>query len=133
MEKSRNGLTDQDILDRINDGTLSVLVNEARVFSFSRFGWAELTPIERESNGSTYHFVEIAKQGKKKKIALHRLVWMFHHRCLVPDGFDVDHIADKSHTIDNLRLLESSKNRSRGKPELLQSEMLPFDSEEVPF
>lgn len=127
VEQSRSGMTDQDILDKINDGRLAVLPDEARVFSFGRNQWAELKVRHRESNGSTYSFVEVCANGKKKKVALHRLVWMFANRRLVPDGFDVDHIEGKvSDSIDNLRLLESSKNRSIGKPEVSETRPLPF-------
>ena len=128
VERSRSGLTDEDILGRILDGTLTILVNEPRVFSFTaRYGWNELRQIERTSNGSTYRFVEIYHKGKRKKVALHRLVWMFAHRELVPEGYDVDHIEGKySDAIDNLRLLESGVNRSRGRPVKPQEEELPF-------
>lgn len=130
-EESRSGMTDEDILDRINDGTLTVLVNEARVFSFTKGSWHELSPVERTPpSGTSYRFVEVCRHGRKKKVALHRLVWMFAHRSLVPEGYDVDHIEGKVRdTIDNLRLLESSANRSRGKPRKLQEETLPG----VPF
>lgn len=128
VEKSFSGATDQDILDRIEDGTLFIDVNNAWVFSLSRGNWRELRIITRESNGSSYRFVEVyGKPGKKKKIALHRLVWMAANRQVVPDGYDVDHINGKvSDGIDNLRLLESSLNRSIGKPVVKQQEELPF-------
>jgi len=120
-------MNDDDILTRILEGTLTVLINEARVFSFNR-EWKELRVIDRESNGSSYKFVEICHSGKKKKIALHRLVWMFAHRCLVPEGYDVDHIEGKtSDSIDNLQLLESSSNRSKGKPRVHHTPELPFE------
>lgn len=127
VEKCFSGMTDDDILTRILEGTLTVLINEARVFSFNR-EWKELRVIDRESNGSSYKFVEICHSGKKKKIALHRLVWMFAHRCLVPEGYDVDHIEGKtSDSIDNLQLLESSSNRSKGKPRVSHTQELPFE------
>ncbi|MEM1224580.1 MAG: HNH endonuclease [Planctomycetota bacterium] len=120
-------MTDQDILDRINAGTLTVLVNVPSVWSPSTRGWVRMSIITHQSHGSTYRFVSICHKGKKKKIALHRLVWMFANRSLVPEGYDVDHReADKRDTIDNLRLLESSKNRRRGKPKEQQEEELPF-------
>lgn len=129
-EASRSGMTDEDVLDRIASGTLTVLVDQARVFSFSRGKWHELRTVSRHSNGSEYSFVEICHQGKKKKVALHRLVWMFANRQIVPDGYDVDHIEgkliDQPNAIDNLQLLESGRNRSRGKPFISQTEEIPF-------
>jgi len=118
VEYSQRGLTDQDILDRINTGTL--WVEGEKVVSKSRKGIMELMQIHRESSGSKYHFVTVWAGNKKKKIAVHRLVWMCHHRSLVPDGFDVDHKSGKdipnANAIENLQLLPSSVNRSRGKP-----------------
>lgn len=130
VEQSRSGMTDEDILARILDGTLTVLVNEARVFSFSRDTWNELRQAVRTSNGSTYRFVDICSNGKKKRVAVHRLVWMFAHRSIVPEGHDVDHIEgklrDNCDAIDNLQLLPSSLNRSKGKPLVCQTPELPF-------
>ncbi len=132
VEQSFKGMTDQDILDRIIDGTLTVFPTTAEVWSYSSVtkAFAKLRVIERESNGSTYRFVEIFKDNKKKKIALHRLVWIAFHRQLVPEGYDVDHIEGKARelpdSIDNLQLLESRFKRSRGKPFVSQSGELPF-------
>jgi hypothetical protein len=132
VEVSFKGMTDQDILDRIVDGSLTVFPTTAEVWSYSSVtkAWTKLRIIERESSGSTYRFVEICKGMKKKKIALHRLVWISYHRQIVPEGYDVDHIEGKSRefpdSIDNLQLLESRFNRSRGKPFVSQSAELPF-------
>ena len=118
IEYSQSGLTDQDILDRIEAGTLWVEAD--RVMSQSHCGVSELAQIYRKSSGSEYHFVTVWARNKKKKIAVHRLVWMFHNRSLIPDGFDVDHKFGKdvlnANAIENLQLLPSSVNRSKGKP-----------------
>jgi hypothetical protein len=109
-------MTDSDILERIMAGTL--WVDGEMVWSTN--AKEPLTVKTRTSNGSTYQFVEVSSQGRKKTIALHRLVWMFHNKQLVPDNFDVDHRfgknVDNPNAIENLRLLESSVNRSIGKP-----------------
>lgn len=132
VEKSYKGMTDQDILDRIAEGMLAVFPATAEVWSYStnHKSWTKLRITERESNGSTYRFVEIWKGDKRKKIALHRLVWIAYHRQLVPEGYDVDHVEGKSReypdAIDNLQLLESGFNRSRGKPFVSQTQELPF-------
>ena len=136
-EHPRKGMTDQDILDRILEGTLVVMPLACEVHTFNplKRQWNQARIIERESSGSTYRFVEVCRATKKKKIALHRLVWMFYHRELIPEGFDVDHIEGKVRenpdAIDNLRLLESGLNRSRGKPLVSQTQEFEFD--EVPF
>lgn len=116
VEASRKGMTDEHILERIEDGTLVVLMKSLDVFSFYRGRWVRIRVRKRESNGSEYKFVEICHQSKKKSIALHRLVWMFSKRSLVPDGFDVDHIDGKAFgdSIDNLQILSASENRRKG-------------------
>lgn len=120
VEDTRSGMSDQDVLARIEAGTLVVDTDRATVFSVSRYGGTFLRVIERESSGSTYHFVEITSAGKKKKIALHRLVWIAAHRELPPPGFDVNHKRGKRvplpDSIDNLELLPSSVNRRLGAP-----------------
>jgi len=115
-EHSRRGMTDQDILDRLNEGTLFVDRDGQSVISRGREEKA-LGIWERERKGTTYRFVSICHRNKKKKIAIHRLVWLSVHRELVPDGFDVDHIkgrgVENPDGIGNLRLLPSGVNRSR--------------------
>lgn len=108
----RSGMTDQDILQRIEDGSLIVDVEQAVVESISMYGRKQLRVIERESNGSAYRFVEITSNGKKKKIALHRLVWIAANRQITPEGFDVDHRDGPFDGISNLRLRPSAENRA---------------------
>lgn len=137
VERSRSGLTDQDILDRINEGSLIVNTSIAVVDSLASGRTTRLRIINhRPAGGSPYNFVEICRRGKKKKIALHRLVWMAANRRLVPDGFDVDHINGKgvenADGIENLRLLESIANQTRGY--VSPTAQLPFgDDEGDPF
>lgn len=122
-ERNRTGMTDQDVIDMICEGRLVVLVDEPRVFTFySR--WRENGVILHESNGSTYRFVTICHRNKKKRVALHRLVWMFANRSVVPEGFDIDHVSGNSDAIHNLRLLERSNNRKRGYID--QEDDIPF-------
>lgn len=117
-ESSRSGMTDEHILKRLQDGSLRVCTQNAIVESLVHGCFKRVRIIERESNGSTYSFVEVGYKKLKKKIALHRLVWMSHHMQVVPAGVDVDHIHGKQagNGIENLRLLDSHTNRSRGKP-----------------
>jgi hypothetical protein len=127
-EEHRSGMTDQDILDRLLDGTLRVDLETAWVFSCSgRFTgkatdtWRELTPIYRqpEDRQCGYWFMEITRNGKKKKIARHRIVWMAANLQLVPDDCDVDHKRyGDGDGIDNLQLLTKVENRGKhnGRP-----------------
>ena len=111
--RSRSGLSDAEILARIQDGSLQLDTRRATVTSNGR----PLAVIEREHpdgpQRGTYRFVKICSRGKQKKIALHRLVWMAAKVRLVPDGYDVDHIHNQDDdTIDNLRLLQAAVNRA---------------------
>lgn len=119
VERSRKGMTDIDILERIMDGTLWVEGETAWVIDRCK-AKVPLTVRTRTSSRSTYQFIEVSSRGRKKAIALHRLVWMYHHKQVVPEGYDVDHRfgknIEKPNSIENLRLLESSVNRSIGKP-----------------
>lgn len=116
VEKSRSGLTDADVLARIESGTLLVDTARAIVTSLNRLVASTLKVLERESNGSTYRFVEISAVGKKKKVALHRLVWMAAHGRIPPAGYDVHHVHGKQvenpDGIWNLDLLPIAENRS---------------------
>lgn len=136
VEDSRTGMTDLDILAKICNGKLAVMIKEARVFSFSHVGWAELKVITRESNGSVYQFVEVSRAGKKKKIALHRLVWMYANRSLVPAGYDVDHIegklVDNYNGISNLRLSPAKQNRGNVETPDVHLESYNFSDPELP-
>lgn len=112
LPRSRAGMSDEKILQRIIDGTLIVDTEKVIV-------WSELTPgqrselkiIERENeNGTRYRFLGVSHEGKRKKIALHRLVWIAANLRVIPDGYHVDHISGPSDSIDNLRLLKSKTN-----------------------
>lgn len=125
-------MTDNDILNRLKDKSLAVDQATGRVKSFSaRYPNGKiLREIERESEGSTYQFVEVTHQGMQKKISVHRLVWMSANMRLVPDGFDVNHKRGKrvpNHNgIHNLELMESSRNRAMNAIDDPTQEYLPF-------
>lgn len=121
-EKSRSGMTDGHILHRLVTGTLLVCEKGTWVKSWSAWhGWRRLNFIEHRGDngrGTKYRFVNVCYGKLKKKIAVHRLVWMAHNKQVVPPGFDVDHVKGKSveypDGIHNLRLLDSLVNQSRG-------------------
>ena len=116
VEYSRTGMTDHDILERLKNKTLVVDPLGRFVISYAR-KTKELTIWERERRGSCYRFISICHNNKKKKIAVHRLVYMAHYMKVVPEGFDVDHREGRDieypDAIENLRLLPVSVNRSR--------------------
>lgn len=130
-ERSRSGMSDEDILHRIVAGTLQVSPCGTEVVSVHRGNPKTLTILTHRGgngNGSTYRFVTVCHNGRKKKIAIHRLVWMSVNLQVVPDGFNVDHIKGKGiqfpDSIDNLRLLESLEHqRLHNEP---QSNGFPF-------
>lgn len=116
MESQRKkGMTDECILRRICSGSLQVSSTGDEVVSYSIHGERKLQIVERTSRSSTYRFVDISYGGGKKKIALHRLVWMSVNRKVIPEGMDVHHKdadADYIDGIDNLALVPSGVNRS---------------------
>lgn len=117
-ERTRQGMTDEDILARLRDGSLQVNTRSSTVRSFGRGGPRVLKVRVHTSpdSGTTYRFVEVCSKGRKKKIAVHRLVWMAAHNCLVPAGYDVDHVRGKRGRypdgIGNLELCVSCDNQA---------------------
>ncbi len=108
----RSGMTDQDILERIAAGSLRVREENGAVIveSDSHVGTTILKQIEREVHPyTTYRFVNITCRGRTKKVAVHRLNWMFHNGP-VPEGLHVDHKNGRGDVIDNLQLLTPAVN-----------------------
>lgn len=105
-------MTDEDILSRLMDGSLLVDPETCEVRSYGR----PVCILHRESRGSSYRFVRVAKDGMQRKIALHRLVWMAVNRRLVPDGHDIHHKDPEADPLDashNLEAVEIYWNRSK--------------------
>lgn len=115
---SRSGMTDKDILQMIRDGLLRVDLEtgQARRLNKQETEFRPLKRYLRVSHRAHYWFYKICNQGKQKRIAVHRLCWMFANRGLVPDGYDVDHIHGKDvenpDGINNLRILPSKVNQA---------------------
>lgn len=127
-KRIRRGLTDTIILEAILSRNLfRVDIDNAKVYSAAG---KELVIISRthpegEQRG-TYRFVSLCVDGKQKKVALHRLVWMVANGMVPPDGHDIDHIESQDDdTIDNLRLMTSFENRGRRKNSEVEAET-PF-------
>lgn len=111
-KRQRGGLTDEEVIERIRDGSLVVDTAAAIVSSHGK----PLAVIERThrdgENRGTYRFVAVNHDGRQKKVALHRLVWMAANGRTVPAGYDVDHVNNQGDdSIGNLRLLPSAVNR----------------------
>lgn len=128
----RHGMSDNHVLSRLKEGTLVVDPNLVKVYSVRNGVRSELALRERQVNDYvSYFFVEVCWEGRKRKIAAHRLVWMSVHMKLIPKGYDVDHIDGPSNNIDNLRLLKQETNRAtRGQRQELDSEYRETD---LPF
>jgi len=120
-ERSRRGLTDSDILDRLLSGSLKICPTTAVVTSNGRGCWVVLNQVE-DQHGSGYRFVSVCVGGRKKKIAVHRLQWMAATGELIPEGYDVHHKTsprrpeEKCNAICNLELRESLENQIAGYP-----------------
>lgn len=112
----RGQLTDDDIFSLLVDQELRVCPITARVFKKNR----ELKQIHRTHirgpQKGTYRFVHVCRGNDRKKIAVHRLVWMADTLDTIPEDHDVDHIfgSEYGDEIWNLRLLESAENRRLG-------------------
>ncbi|MGV3483428.1 MAG: HNH endonuclease [Planctomycetaceae bacterium] len=134
-KRVRSGLTDADVLAMIEAGRLVVDVNRATVVGPAGTPLVIVTREHKDGPArGTYRFVKICAQGRQKKVALHRLVWMAAHRSLVPDGFDVDHVRSQDDDrIGNLRLLESSENRSLGQAKACRNTAAIDEDAEAPF
>lgn len=131
VERSRVGMSDQDILNRLKAGTLKIEPETAQVWSYSElWGWKLLKPQKNQHNDG-YRFVDVCYAGKKKRIAVHRLQWMQHTLKLIPEGYDVHHKEAppwpeaKDNSLGNLELMESLENQLPG--------VSPGMSSEAPF
>lgn len=111
---------DQLVLDRILEQTIKVDFNTGDIFtclgaSGKKIDWRKLA-ISKGRRGD--HFVSICRHGKRKAIAVSKVIIMADTKKLIPPGFDVDHI-NRNYTdnaLDNLRLRNSSENRADNQP-----------------
>ena len=114
VKEVRSGMTDQDVMNRILAGNLRVMEDGGSVIVESitpNHGKTALKQIERQVHPyTTYRFVNISAGGLQKKIAVHRLNWMFHNKRIVPEGFHVDHMNGRGDVFANLRLLPAAEN-----------------------
>ena len=124
-------IPDEAILKMILAGSI-VATTDGRIFrqqssNGSRKYFCELTPeVCKWTTGDLRYRIKIGGESYKddkgkrrmKQRAINRakLVWMIHHKRLVPDGFDVDHADDdpSNDAPDNLQLLPSEENRAGG-------------------
>lgn len=133
QERSRSGMTDQDTLNRLLDGSIIVDIHKCVVLS-TRSRHRKRLKVYRRTGGVRsnveYRFVIIGSNGRLKKIALHRLVWMAANLELIPDGVDIHHKTHDRHlpdAIDNLEALPSEINRATNARKVDDSEFsVPF-------
>lgn len=117
--RDQSGVVDHDILQLILQDELYVDTNKPTVWKNGKV----LTIFSRTHKDGpqrgTYRFVQICCNGKKKKIALHRLVWMAHTKQLIPDGYHVDHVIDQNDdSIGNLQLLPYDENLAKARGDI---------------
>lgn len=119
--------SDEMILDRIKADTLRVDTETGAVSSWRKGRWNRIAQ-EVDRNG--YASVRIYCRGRRRRIAVNRIVWMAEHRELIPEGFDVHHQDTERHNNNgrNLRLLPEELNRGRNE-ELIQ---LYLDRDDLP-
>lgn len=112
-----------DVLRRVRDETLRLVVIDHEPFVAVEWrpaaggSWRRKSLILRDSpRGKSYWFLQVQSLcgTKKKKIALHRLVWLLaNDRVAVPAEFDIHHIDQDTWNCrpENLELLPQSVNR----------------------
>ena len=73
------------------------------VFSFK----TEKTLKARKSGNTKYLKVDIYKEGKRKTVNIHQIVWESFHQMKIPSGYHVDHINGnrEENQLTNLQLL----------------------------
>lgn len=127
-KRSRTGLTDQSIIELIRRGVYLVETENAIVRNANGQPLAIVTREHKDGpQRGTYRFVNLCFRGQKKKVALHRLVWMAANDRTVPDGFHVDHVHNQQDdSINNLRLLEAGENIRRGSADKEKESEVPF-------
>lgn len=72
------------------------------------FSFKSQKPLKQRKSGNTkYWKVDLYKDGKRKTINVHQLVWESFHQMKVPKGFQVDHVdGDRDNNeLINLQLL----------------------------
>ena len=85
----REKITDQDILERLEEGSLIVNPRTARVVSITASrGEREIRP---DKDRRKFRFVRITRPGRGGRVALHVLVWMAVHKKPVPPGYEGYH------------------------------------------
>jgi hypothetical protein len=108
QRKPYGKLSEQDILDMLTDGRLFVDVETGQVSVASgRF----LIPFPCKGR---YLFVRVHANGCRRGIAVHKLVWMKVHGCVVPEGCDVHHKDRRrqNNHYKNLEVEEMGPHRS---------------------
>jgi hypothetical protein len=107
---------DSIFLDRIAEGTLRVDLETQKVYTRlhrTKFGeWHELGPFPGRWG---YLHVRVYHRGRRKSLALNRLIWIVANGQLIPEGFDIDHYPDRNKRNNhpsNLRLRDLHENRS---------------------
>lgn len=103
--------------DRMEEGTLRVDCEAQKVYTYYRKEWRELKcDLDDKRPNKVYLFVRVYHKGKRRCIALHRLIWMVHNGVeSIPKGYDIGHEDDDSTNNDpmNLELEPSHVNQRR--------------------
>lgn len=84
------------IFDRMEAGTIKVDVVEGKVCVKYKGKWIEpYISLDDEDLDKAYRFVTIYYKNRRRKIAVHRLVWMVDNgEESIPEGYDVAHDDD---------------------------------------
>lgn len=140
VERKYKPLPYVEILVLIEEGRLCADFQKGLVFKERRAGrtWTgEFRQLairtQRENRGSSgaaesrHLYVTICDGGRRREISLGRLIWMIHHRKVIPVGYDVDHDDGDptNNAITNLIAVEVEINRGNAEHDAAWDEV-PF-------
>lgn len=128
-------MTEADVLRRILSGWILVNLDTLEVKHWHRTKRRYYAKVPQQHKSGRWRFAF----GKKRiSVYRNRLIWMFVHRRLIPDGMVVDHIDENNENDrpDNLQLMDSVASHRQGNKSRVNralEECLLFFSAKIPF
>lgn len=108
--KTEYEITDEEILKLIKTGVLVLREDGVYKFHNGRRKYQRLVE-NLDRNGRA--FINVGLRFRKRGMSKNKLIWMFAHRRVIPNGYDVHHkdYNNRNDAPDNLELKDSSENR----------------------
>ena len=113
-------ITDAEILEWILSGRL-VLREDREVWKWhsKRKQYEQIAIQSHHEDGRAWVNLRVGSNGdgRHRTVYMNKLVWMWHERCCVPQGYVIDH-ADENRlndAYDNLQLMSWAESDSQGR------------------